>query len=337
MKLINNKKMANNNEQFMAFDDSITLSASCKNTLNTNRVAIGKKISKYFEDNYSNEISPIFWGQGSYMMDTILKPINDSSANGSLAAYDLDYGVYFIEENGKAKLSVDCYHKRVYNAVKDQTSLGATDKTTCVRVEYADGHHIDLPIYYKTSYGVPQLAHKSKGWIDSDPKEFYEWFNAKADVDPQLRRIVKYLKAWSDNVHYKNGSAKMPSGFVFTILASNNYYKDDRDDIAMCKTLRRMHNSLTSYFSCTRPTTPIGEEVLSSKFTDSQKADFLDRLDKFATSAEQAIAETNTNKGCLKWQKYFGDRFSCSTAKDEDEEARTFSQPAVLKRDGKNA
>lgn len=38
-------------------------------------------------------------------------------------------------------------HSWVKDAVKDRTQIDAIDKNTRVRVPYAAGYHIDLPIY----------------------------------------------------------------------------------------------------------------------------------------------------------------------------------------------
>lgn len=331
--------MANNHIQFTAFNNAITLNSSRKETLKGNRKAIRDRITKYFKDNHSDDIQPKYHNQGSFAMNTILNPINDSENTDSLVAFDLDDGVYFMtdENSHDNRLSVTTYHNRVYNAVKNHTSLGATDKTTCVRIEYAAGHHIDLPIYFKRKYFKPTLAHKSKDWIDSDPKEFYEWFNTKTKQNQQLRRIVRYLKAWCDYCYSQNQSIKMPSGFILTILAVNNFVANDRDDVAMKDVLAKMNSSLKASFSCTRPTTPIGEELLGDKFSDTRKNNFMSKLDSFATSAEQAVNETNAKKACLKWQKHFGDRFCCSTAKDEDEDVVKQNSAPIINKDARNA
>ena len=49
--------------------------------------------------------------------------------------------------------------------------------------------------------------------------------------------------------------------------------------------------------------------------------DIVGLLKSFKEDAEKAIASKNQHDGCVRWQKHFGDRFSCSTAKDVDEDA----------------
>ena len=84
--------MANNHEQFKAFHDAIKATSTRRTTLKKNRDALRDKIKKYFKENHSDYIQPIFYWQGSYAMHTLLNPIKDE--NG-LGAYDLDDGIYF--------------------------------------------------------------------------------------------------------------------------------------------------------------------------------------------------------------------------------------------------
>jgi len=330
--------MANNHEQFTAFNTTIKLANDKKDELLKNRKALRERIIKYFKENKPDEIQPKFHSQGSFAMNTTVNPIRYWSDNDEkyLQKYDIDDGVYFIgDEEQEDRYVVQTYHNWIYEAVKNHTDKGAIAKNTCVRVTYADGHHIDLPIYYKKDDDTPELAHKAKSWIESDPKAFYEWFNEKASKNQQLRRIVRYLKAWKDYREYSNPQKKIPSGFILTILAVNNIsYNSNRDDISLMNTLKNIKSALDSRFECKRPTPPYAENLLEGY---NHKDYFLNELDKFITSAEQAVNGSNPKDACMKWQKHFGERFSCSTAKDIDEKATSFSSPAIVPQNTKSA
>ena len=171
---------------------------------------------------------------------------------------------------------------------------------------------------------IPQLAHKSKNYIDSDPREFYKWFNDKAN--DQLKRIVRYLKAWRDKQN-KSYSTKLPSGLVLTILATNNYVEDERDDIAFRDTLEAIKSKIDDNYECKRPTTKKDEDLLE-KYSESH---FKDRLNKFIDSGNKAIDLSNPKEGCKKWQKHFGDRFVCANIEDKsNNSAKSYSEPAVF-------
>ena len=55
--------MANNHEQFIAFNDTIKASKSRRDTLKKNRESIRKKIRNYFKNNYWIKFSPNFIGK----------------------------------------------------------------------------------------------------------------------------------------------------------------------------------------------------------------------------------------------------------------------------------
>lgn len=310
--------MANSHEIFTEFNKIIRLNDSKRKSLKKSRKSLRDKIRKYFREEKPDEIKPKFTGQGSMPMDTIIEPIpreiEEDGETKKVYYYDVDDGVYFIgeEENRRA---IQTYHNWIVNAVDGHTNTPPLDKTTCVRVLFSDGHNIDLPIYFKCD-DVPELAHKSKGWIDSDPKAFIEWFEGKIKDKEQLRRIVRYLKAWSDYRQFKRTEKKMPSGFILTILACNNYLENERDDVALKETLVLIQSALQSKFECLRPTAPEGENLLDGY---NHKDYFMECLQKLIDDAKSALEEKNPKKACEKWQKHFGDRLPCHLAKDEEE------------------
>jgi hypothetical protein len=295
--------MANFDKLFREFNCVIALDSTRKEQLRTSRNAFRKRITRYFWKK-ENGLVPKFHGQGSFMMNTIICPIDGE--------FDVDDGIYFLVGKQPA-YSVKTFHKWIYEAVDGYTKQSPIDKQTCVRVVYAGNYHLDLPIYYVIKGQVPYLAHKEKGWIESDPREFIQWFNNKADKDGQLKRIVRYLKAWSD---YRRG--ELPSGLIFSILAANSISYHDRDDMAFYKTLVNIKNSLETNFVCYRPTTPAFENLLAN-YSKTNKDYFLGQLDSFIQSAEKALDEKTMEKdACKAWQQHFGEaRFPCNLSSAE--------------------
>jgi hypothetical protein len=331
--------MANCHSQFVDFNSTITLTKDRKKKLKKSRKKLRDRVRDDFEENHADEIKPKFGSQGSSEMKTGINPIvrviDEDGEEKRLTKYDTDDGIYFIGALDKRK-SVQTYHNWIWDAVDGHTSFPPLDKNTCVRTLFADGHHIDQPIYFMDQEDDthPWLAHKKHGWLASDPKEFYEWFNNEAAKNEQLRSLVKYLKAWCDYQNSEDGSKKMPTGFVMTIWAVNNFTADDRDDVALKNLLDSLYNELSYKFECLRPTTPVEEDVMESY---SYETYFMEKLKAFRDSAKQAINETNPKNACYKWQKHLGSRFSCSTAKDEDEGAKSYSAPAVIGSNAKSA
>ncbi len=293
--------MANCHKLFLKFNGAIALESSYKETLRKSRDTVREKIRNYFQDE-QNGFFPKFHGQGSFMINTIIKPLDGE--------FDIDDGIYFIVE-AEPNQSISTFHRWIYEAVNGHTKQKCIDKQTCVRLVYAKHYHLDLPIYYIIEGQTPRLAHKGKGWIESDPREFIRWFNEKARDNNQLKRIVRYLKAWSD---YRKGN--LPSGLILSILATNNIIYDENDDVSLYKTLVNIKSSLTLNFACYRPTTPTNENLLET-YSDTNKIYLLTQLDSFIKSAEQALNDnTSVENACKSWQRHFGDvRFILNSSK----------------------
>ena len=307
--------MANNHEQFIAFNDKIS-AEGIRETLKSNREVLRNKIRNYYKENYPYDIQPCFHQQGSYAMHTLLNPI--IREDGS-RPYDMDDGIYFVG-NVQNQLSIQEYHSRILKAVEGHTNKDPEDNDPCVTVYYADGHHVDLPIYFMEEDDEhPQLAHKTLGWIYSDPREFYKWFNGIKENN-QLRRLVRYLKAWADYEEYTNGT-KMPSGCIMTILAAKYYVRNERDDIAFKDLLVAIHVALNDKFECLRPTFPINEDLFAGIKWTLRKDSFMKALKDFKDDAVRAINSKNPHDACLKWQLHFGNRFCCSSVSHKDEDA----------------
>ena len=109
----------------------------------------------------------------------------------------------------------------------------------------------------RDSNSIAYLAHKSNGWIESDPKAFTEWFQSYVnEKGQQIRRMVKYLKAWKD---YKNIDIK---GMAITILVCNNFsITESRDDITLLDTVTNIIDTLEDDFHCYKPVTPTDEDL----------------------------------------------------------------------------
>lgn len=319
--------MAALHNEFTKYNKAIKLTDSRKEKLKASRNDIKKKIRNWFKDNKPDELQPKFHSQGSFEMNTGVNPIPETDENDkTLLKYDLDFGVYFIEkEDENNKQSVETWHDWVYNAVEDHTDKEPIKKATCIRVLFSDGHHIDLPIYYKLN-DVIELAHKLKGWTDSDPKEFYQWFNNLKNA--QLERIVRYLKGWKNYRELKNTNLKLPSGFELTILAANNYIEDDNDDKAFRETVRKIDAELnkTNGFKCLRPTTPKDEDVFAN-YSLTRKDSFLSTLRNLLNDLDRAKDEKNFKKASeILRNNQFGDRFPLGEDKDEEEKSNNLGK-----------
>lgn len=320
--------MSNLNNLFLKFNDNIILTSTKKENLRRGRNALRDKIKEDFKDN--KRLVPNFCGQGSFMMKTIVNPLGNDD-------YDIDDGVYLNGFSDKSKdewPSSSTIHNWIKNAVDGHTSIDPVDKNTCIRVLYASGYHIDLPSYILKD-DIAYLAHKKDGWIESDPKAFTDWFiDKKNDKGEQLRRVVKYLKAWKD---YKKVDLK---GISITILVGEHFYEyEDRDDSSILGTVTEMISELEVNFKCPKPVSPY--EDLFDGFSDTKRNNIINALIKLKDSINDAIAEEDEEKASDIMIKQFGDRFPKGKPKQSNSIKQSSyiitDKPGVLNNDGHSA
>jgi hypothetical protein len=316
--------MADCNDLFNEFYEKISLTDSQLNYLKQARDAIRNKIKNYFKE--KENIPPKFWIQGSYMMKTIVNPLNGE--------YDLDDGVYLqnIDTNKDNWPSAETVHNWIYEAVKGHTKEDPLDKRACIRVLYSGKYHVDLPVYgiYKEEI---YLAEKGeKGWNISNPKNLLEWFDKQVnDKGEQIIKIIRYFKAWAD-YQGKSKNKKLPSGLILTILAIENYEKRDRDDDTFGRTIRNINQYITNSFIIYNPVN--GNEILSEHLKENQKEDFKLLISNLLYNTNRALGEVNKKEACKIWREEFGDRF---TNCDNIEDKLKTSSPALLRDDARSA
>ena len=289
--------MADLNKEINKFHETIALTSGKKESLRKSRDAIRERIRKYFRDTLK-VLVPKFQGQGSYSMHTMINPIDGE--------FDIDDGVYLQHLD---MYDIDQWptpatvHQWLLKATDEHTNEKSIDKQTCVRVRFAGEYHVDLPAY-GTLNNVYLLADKGpKGWHVSDPKAITDWL-LKQEGD-QLRRIVRYLKTWAD---FQSGRiGKMPSGLILTVLAAHHIQADDRDDIALSRTVTALSNNVNLVFVVYNPVD--GSEELTARLSEEQKLRFQDAIQKFSDDAAKAIDTDDPEKASKLWRKQFGDRF----------------------------
>lgn len=306
--------MSNCHKDFLRFNKAISLSSEEKKKLKTSRDAVAKRIKKYFRaKGYRN---PQFKGQGSFSMNTIIRP--------TAGRYDLDLGIYLpgLTGNPKDWPKTESVHKLIVKAVEGHTSIKPVSKNSCVRLIYKSpyldiedlSYHIDLPIYATktTENGSAKTVIGFKGdkqWSEySSPVKFKEWFLEQCRKNPrdvtQLKRIVKYLKAWKDN---QPKNPKLPDGMTLTVLAAKNFQPDKRDDIALIKTVDEFRYLLSWLFRVKKPTEPFNN--LSEKMTSKQKRNFLNATRLLIEEGEKAISSKSRKNSLLIWRSLMGKRF----------------------------
>lgn len=216
--------------------------------------------------------------QGSYQMRTMVQdPGND---------YDIDDGAYFEKDdlqdaNGNA-LTPLAARQRVCDALKwdGRFNREAAVKSNCVRQEYAEGYHIDVPVYRivettDTSDETTEHFELASGdkWVKSDARGVTRWFNSMVgDLNQgesdgsQMRRVTKLSKKFARRADWKE---KTTSGICITKLVVDHFsYSEDRDDLALRNTWKAMDTKLQSSTELAHPVNTVnlaeeGDEKLT--------------------------------------------------------------------------
>lgn len=282
--------MANLHSTFLGFNNAISLSPHRISKLSNSKNAVQASIKSHFRRD-GRFPAPKFYIQGSYKMNTIILKKDNT--------YDVDLGVYFESIPQIAPVTLQ---KNLHRSVLYQTSAGAIHKNKCIRVIYQGEFNIDLPVYYLDKRSnTPYLATKNS-WEKSDPKELVEWFQYNNGANQQLQRLIKYLKAWSDNHFYK-----MPSGIAITVWTAQNFTSNYRDDLALIHTIKNIRSKFWWSVKCINPALP-GDDLVDC-LTYDQKNRFLNELDALINNLEMSINDQNQIRSTMRLKKHFGLKF----------------------------
>lgn len=163
------------------------------------------------------------YAQGSFSTDTLVKPLTSVQSDGKPGEFDVD--IVVEREWSGARNSLEDTANVLKNAGKDPDE----SKQKCVRVDYADepsgvGFHVDIiPTRLKGSGSGREVpVRRIDDWTDSDAKYFADWFNARCDEQPNLRKIAVILKRLRD----LNGQTENLKSILVLTLAEK-YYSDN--------------------------------------------------------------------------------------------------------------
>jgi hypothetical protein len=210
-----------------------------------------------------------------------------------------------------------------------------TTKPTCTRIEVARDGHIDIPLY-----AIPDdeyarlekaaalrfaeaaldserdnwdalppdsvlLAHREEDWISSDPRPIKQWFTQQVMAHgEQLRRVVRYLKAYRD-WQWETGG---PSSILLMAAAVDVFEsRDRRDDLALLDVVKQLPARLRD--GVDNPTD--GNESFTKRLGTANveiAAQSISELEKYL---DAALHSTSPDTSCAWLIDKFGPRFPC--------------------------
>ena len=136
------------------------------------------------------------------------------------------------------------------------------------------------------------MATKNRGWQDSDPRPIRDWVVEQVDLKgEQLRRVMRYLKAWRDFQIWEKDDPKS----ILLMVAADYAFDaaiEKRDDLALLKVLRRLPGILRGkVINPASRTKPAEEQEDLAKRLDNKgiREDVISRIEHFAERLEYAI------------------------------------------------
>jgi hypothetical protein len=292
--------MANLQDAFEEFHRKIAVSSGNKIVLRMALDSIRSQIRKYFRRTLHLQV-PKFRSQGAYAVNTLVNPI--------LGEINLNDGVYLQHMDPQDDMKWPtgaAVRQLLMDAIDSHHRSMVIEKRACVRLRVIGLYNVDLPIY-GVLRDLSMLALKSgHGWVLSNPQDLIQWFNSYMTLyGEQLRRIIRYVKAWADFQSLKN--RQMPKGLVLSILAARHFQDDLRDDVALAYTFKVISNAVTPYFSVPNPVN-INEE-LAERLSLSQIKHFCAAIEEATAIAISAIRMDDPREASILWRKLFGYRF----------------------------
>lgn len=148
--------------------------------------------------------------QGSVAMYTCVQ--NESND------YDIDVAIVLDKEVLGDK-GAQATRNIIADALRRKTKQFSVEpeiKTSCVRVMYNDGYHIDFAVYRRELVdGAYVYEHAGADWQKRDITGMADWFFERNDAtDKKLRRITRLSKMFCNS----RSSWRMPSGIIQTII-----------------------------------------------------------------------------------------------------------------------
>ncbi|BAU73081.1 CBASS cGAMP synthase [Metapseudomonas furukawaii] len=283
-------------------------------------------------------VEPKFYIQGSWAYRTLNRPCTTPPQQSDLDD-GVYLPMSIMKEHRRPSVASALFFEATEAALKPlaadkKWTLSA--KPTCIRLEISPFAHIDIPLYAipddefmllkaaNESFegrvfnaatdsakdhwaALPSdhvlLAHREENWIKSDPRAMKDWFVQEiADRGEQLRRVVRYLKAFRDKVWTKGG----PSSILLMAATAPIFEKrDKRDDLALKDVLEKLPNVLREGVL-----SPIDSEVyLTASLAAEEIEEIARQFEAFHNHLSGAIFGTDKQQACTWVRSMLGDRF----------------------------
>lgn len=291
-----------------------------KKDLNIQRLKDGLK--EYNEENKTTYSIAETCVQGSVAMSTVVQ-----NEDGD---YDIDVAVVF-DKSALGDKGAQATRNLVANALKRKTKQFNTEpevKTSCVRIKYADGYHIDFAVYrryYDFGNECWVYEHAGSDWTKRDLRGLNEWFKTQNDASGgKLRKVVRLSKMFCKS---RDAWKNMPSGLLQTVLCDEKLQNSyDRIDELFYYTMKEIVDRLETGTFVVAPVD--NNRVLTPRQSDTQKmTTWKNRLKSKLEDLDVLFKDDCTKQDALQaWYGFFNHDFW----NEQVAESSTYSQSPTL-------
>lgn len=326
-----------NNEMNGYHANEVTLSNADQNEMRKRRDNGRKRL----ENGLTKAQHPLpkeFSSQGSYAMRTM---VEDDQCD-----YDIDDGVYFEKDDLKDAngnyLGARDARVRIRNALKDERlAYDSVVRTNCVRQNYPDGYHIDIPVYRvlrtKNVWGDEVIEYElasGNEWVKSDARAVTRWYNGAVGEElktgetdkSQLRRVTKLTKKMArSRIAWKG---KTTSGICLSKLVVDWFVSvASRDDDALRDTWKAVKGKLDITLEIDHPVLQ-GKKL--SEWNDEGVSFFRDCL-AYALKKLEALDEDDCSREKVRkaWDGVFNTTYFSDQMSAKQAATKSLLQPAV--------
>lgn len=274
-----------------------------KKDLNLQRLKDGlKEYNDEFETSYSIVEDCV---QGSVAMSTVVQNENSD--------YDIDAAVVFSKTalGDKGALAT---RNMVANALRRKTKQFSAEpevKTSCVRVKYVDGYHIDFAIYRRSYDYINEkwiYEHSGSEWTSRELKGLTGWFKKQNDAsDGKLKKVVRLSKMFCKS---RSSWKNMPSGLLQTILCDEKLQTSyERIDEMFYYTMKEIVNRIENSTSVAAPVD--NGRDLTPRQSDKQKmTNWKNRLKSKLADLDILFSDECTKEDAIQaWYGFFNHDF----------------------------
>lgn len=299
---------------------------------------------------------PRFFTQGSWAYKTLNSPAQEpQQADIDDGCY---LPMSFVSQTKRPSTAASVFFAAAEETLKPLAKRNqwaiVTNKPTCIRIVISDYAHIDIPLYaipdeeFKKlaklsmeQYGYDSileavnfaardtwtalpsdqvlLAHRECNWMPSDPRPVKEWFVGEVEAKgEQLRRVVRYLKAFRDWTWSSGGPASI---LLMAAAAPVFEARARRDDIALLDVVAALPNKLRSGVS--NPVAP--SESLTERLGTAGVEEAAKAFEGFEVVLRGATNASSPSQACTWMRSKFGPRFPY-----EPDKVKTVSVAATI-------